>query len=60
MIYFPETYYGIIKNVYYFERTKFVLHGNNINYMDIILKRIFHKYKMDEKNFFLWEICFWQ
>ena len=58
-IIFPEAYYEIIKEVKYFDNTNFALNKPNKKYMNIILKSIFHKYKVGEKLIFPVGNMFW-
>ena len=56
---FPEPYYELIKGVLDFNNLNIALHKKNENYMNDILKRIFHKYKVGEKLIFPIGDMFW-
>ena len=58
-IIFPEPYYEIIKDVYYFDNSNFALHLQNKKLMNDILKKIFHKYIVGEKLIFPVGNMFW-
>ena len=56
---FPESYYEIIKGVKDFENMQLSLHANNKQYMNFILSRVFHKYKIGDKLIFPIGNMFW-
>ena len=56
---FPETYYGLIKDILDFDNANLGLHIPNKRYMNFILKKIFRKYKIDEKLVFPVGNMFW-
>ena len=58
-IIFPEAYYEIIKGVHDFDNTNFPLNSPNKNYMNFILKRIFHIYNIGDKLIFPVGNMFW-
>lgn len=56
---FPEVYYEIIKKIDNYDDTNFFLHRPNINYMNLILKKIFPRYKIGYKLIFPSGNMFW-
>ena len=56
---FPEAYYDLIKGIKDFENTNLALHVSNKKFMNFILKRIFRKFKVDEKFNFPIGNMFW-
>ena len=56
---FPEPYYELIKGILEFNNLNIALHKKNKNYMNDILKRIFHKYKVSDKLIFPIGDMFW-
>ena len=56
---FPEIYYEIIKDVFGFDNVNFALNLPNKKYMNIILRRIFKKFKIGEKLDFPAGNMFW-
>jgi len=56
---FPEVYYEIIKKIDNYDSTGFFLHRPNINYMNLIIKKIFHKFKIGYKLIFPSGNMFW-
>ena len=56
---FPEPYYELIKGILEFNNLNIALHKKNKNYMNDILKRIFHKYKVSDYLIFPIEDMFW-
>ena len=56
---FPEAYYDIIKKIKDFDNTNLALNIHNKKYMNFILKKIFRKYKVDEKLIFPVGNMFW-
>ena len=56
---FPEAYYDIIKKIKDFDNTNLALNLHNKKYMNFILKKIFRKYKVDEKLIFPVGNMFW-
>ena len=56
---FPETYHEIIKDYQYFENLNFDLHLKNIDYMNDIIRKSFHKYVFKERLIFPVGNMFW-
>ena len=56
---FPEAYYDIIKGVKDFENVNLALHIHNKKYMTFLLKRMFQKFKLNEKLVFPVGNMFW-
>ena len=56
---FPEAYYDIIKGLKDFENINLALHIHNKKYITFLLKKIFGKYKFDEKIVFPVGNMFW-
>lgn len=56
---FPEAYYDLIKGIKDFENTNLALHIHNKKYMNYILRRIFRRFKIDEKLIFPVGNMFW-
>ena len=56
---FPELYYGLIKDNDYFYDTDFIIHKQNIKYMNYILNKINPKYKIGFKINFPAGNMFW-
>ena len=56
---FPEVYYDIIKKIDNFDNNDFSLHKFNHNFMNLILKLIFHKYEIGNKLLFPSGNMFW-
>ena len=56
---FPESYYEIIKGIKDFENIFLSLNVMNKNFMNFILHRIFHKYKVGQKLIFPVGNMFW-
>lgn len=56
---FPEPYYDIIKKIDNYDNSQFFLHKQNIKYINLILKRIFGKFKVGNKLIFPSGNMFW-
>jgi len=56
---FPEPYYELIKGVLEFNNLNIALHIKNKKFMNFILNKIFHKYKVGDKLIFPIGDMFW-